>query len=57
MCFTFLIDIHVLQSPTQVQRFLVNIHVHVTLAFLAKYIVGSKPLMSSALKYLSLGFV
>ena len=51
MCFT--VPIVPAQSPTLVQRFLVNI----TVAFLAKYIVGSKPPMSSALIYFALGLV
>lgn len=51
MCFT--VPIVPVQSPTLVQRFLVNI----TVAFLAKYIVGSQPPMSSALIYFALGLV
>lgn len=41
------------KSPTLVQRFLVNI----TLAFLAKYTVGSKLPISSALICFALGLV
>ena len=51
MCFT--VPIVPLQSPMLVQRFLVDL----TLAFLAKYIVGSKPTMSSALGCFALGLV
>ena len=51
MCFT--VPILPLQSSTLAQRFLVNI----TPAFLAKYIVGSKPLMSFAPRCFSLRLV
>ena len=51
MCFT--VPTVPLQSATLVQRFLVNI----TLAFLAKYTVGSKPPISSALICFALGLV
>lgn len=51
MCFT--VPILPLQSSTLAQRFLVNI----TPAFLAKYIVGSKPLMSFAPRCFALRLV